>query len=127
MIRHLTAFILSLCIALPMCWCCVGMAGKAGESASCCSAKAVSHSGRHDQAPKDKNCPCARHETARDVVGTLVKTPAPDLKLVFVPAWQRVGFEITFPPTVEETGTRHDHGPPQSTVPAYMRHCALLL
>lgn len=122
MIARLTATILSLCIALPMCWCCVSAPAK---EASCCAKTA--HPSSHSQAPKDKNCPCAKHETARDVASHAVAIPAPEVKLVIAPVWQTAVLESTFLEAHERTVARHDHGPPRSTVPFYTRHCALLL
>lgn len=125
MFSRLTALVLSWCIALPMCWCCVAMQVASAPKSCCVEAKPSAP--QHEQSPQDRNCPCARHEAVRDVAGSPVKAPAPDLRLLIVPVWHSVSSKATFPVTDEIAGTRHDHGPPLSTVPAYERHCALLI
>jgi len=126
MIRHLTAFILSFCIALPVCWCCAGETQKP-EQTGCCAMSG--HCGADSSAPRqdDSNCPCAKHEDMRDVAATTVKAPAPGLKPLFQPCWLDSDARLAFTPSSTKIAPRHDHGPPRSTVPFYTRHCALLL
>lgn len=125
MFSRLTALVLSWCIALPVCWCCVPAQVETAVKSCCMQAEQSSHS--QEQAPQDRNCPCARHEASRDLAGSPVKAPMPDLRLLVEPVWQTVSLRAIFPVTDEISGARHDHGPPLSTVPAYARHCALLL
>ncbi|MEZ5386795.1 MAG: hypothetical protein R3F13_14885 [Prosthecobacter sp.] len=123
MFRHLTILVLSVCIGMPMCWCCMDAGTK--ELPVCCAKAATS---QHDQTPERHNCPCAKHEAAREVAGTTAQVPAPVLKFVFEPAWQSSSANVFLLPRFEQDVTaRHDHGPPWSTVPVYTRHCALLL
>lgn len=122
MLTRLTALILTLCIGLPMCWCCT-TSPQQEEVATCCAKKQHSSS-EHSQEP---NCPCAKHENARDVAATFVKAPALALKLLAEPVWLALSpLRLT---TVALTiyAPRHDHGPPLRTTPLYSRHCALLI
>ncbi|MBB5035516.1 hypothetical protein [Prosthecobacter vanneervenii] len=129
MLTRLTALLLSLCIALPMCWCCVAVsASPQAEVASCCARKQHAASDHHSGQPKDQGCPCARHEASRDFASTIVKAPAPALKLLAAPVWHLFSttsfqFQIS-----SLSAPRHDHGPPLYTSPPlYARHCALLI
>ena len=122
MLSRLTALILTLCIGLPMCWCCI-TAPQQEEIASCCAKK--QHSG--SERSQEPNCPCAKHETARDVASTFVTTPAPALKLLAEPIWSTLS-PLSFTAGAFTThAPRHDHGPPLRTAPLYARHCALLI
>lgn len=87
------------------------------------------HCGGDSSAPKqnESNCPCAKHEDMRDVAATAVKTPAPELRPLFQPVWLESTSKLAFTSSGRKIALRHDHGPPRSTVPAYTRHCALLL
>lgn len=125
MLTRLTALILTLCIGLPMCWCCIE-APHREETATCCAMKKHAAS-EHTPAHKDTNCPCVRHEASRDVADTLVKAPAPALKLLAEPVWVISSLESLAPIALEIHAPRHDHGPPLRTAPLYARHCALLI
>jgi hypothetical protein len=122
MLSRLTALILTLCVGLPMCWCCI-TAPQQEEVATCCAQKQHSAS-EHSQEP---NCPCAKHETARDVAATFVNTPAPALKLVAEPVWHALSPLSLIAGASANRAPRHDHGPPLRTAPLYSRHCALLI
>jgi hypothetical protein len=122
MLSRLTALILTLCIGLPMCWCCI-TAPQQEEVASCC-AKQQHSASEHSQEP---NCPCAKHENARDVAATFVNAPAPALKLLAEPVWSTSSPAILSHAAFESLAPRHDHGPPLHTPPLYARHCALLI
>ncbi|WP_395716004.1 hypothetical protein [Prosthecobacter sp.] len=126
MIRYLTAFLLSFCIALPVCWCCAGESQKP-EQTACCAMSG--HCGDESSAPQkdDKKCPCARHEDMRDLTVTAVKAPVPELKPLFQPAWHESTARPAFTASSSQIAPRHDHGPPRSTPPVYALHCALLL
>jgi len=127
MLTRLTALILTLCIGLPMCWCCI-VAPQQEEVASCCALKknAVSH-----QTPdhsKEPSCPCARHEGSRDIASAFVQAPIPDLKLLVEPVWSASSTAIVRLVALAAHAPRHDHGPPLHTSPPlYARHCALLI
>lgn len=126
MFARLTALILTLCIGLPMCWCCI-VAPQPQEVAGCCAKK---HHVASEQAPahsKDQNCPCIRHEASRDVAPTLVKAPVPALKLLVEPVWSTSLLENLTSFVFEHAAPRHDHGPPVQAPPLYARHCALLI
>jgi hypothetical protein len=126
MIARLTALILSLCIGLPMCWCCIAVPQQ--EEVSSCCAKRQHAAG--EQSPghsKDQNCPCARHENMRDVAAVFVKAPAPVLKLLAEPVWSTSELASLAPSLSENAAPRHDHGPPWHAAPLYARHCALLI
>ena len=126
MITRLTALILTLCIGLPMCWCCVA-APQREEVASCCAKK---HHAASENAPshsQEPNCPCAKHETSRDLAATFVKAPAPALKLLAEPVWATSATVALTPVAFEIPAPRHDHGPPLHPPPLYSRHCALLI
>jgi len=126
MITRLTALILTLCIGLPMCWCCIEAPQRA-EVNGCCAMKKHAASEHAPSHSKEPNCPCARHEGMRDVAATLVKAPAPALKLLAEPFWD-ISLPASLPPAVvENLAPRHDHGPPLHTPPLYTRHCALLI
>ncbi len=122
MLSRLTALILTLCIGLPMCWCCI-MAPQQEEVASCCAKKQHSAS-EHSQEP---NCPCAKHETARDVAATFVNAPAPALKLLAEPVWHALSPLSLTSEAFASHAPRQDHGPPLHVPPLYTRHCALLI
>jgi hypothetical protein len=122
MLSRLTALILTLCIGLPMCWCCI-TAPQPEEAASCCAKKQHSAS-EHSQEP---NCPCAKHENARDVAVTFVNAPAPASKLLAEPVWHPL-FPLSLTSKALAThAPRHDHGPPLHAPPLYTLHCALLI
>lgn len=126
MIRHLTTFVLSFCIALPVCWCCTG--GNQGpEQTGCCAMSG--HCDGDSPAPEqgESNCPCAKHEDMRDVADTAVKAPVLDLKPLFQPAWGESVTGLAFTSSSGKIEHCHDHGPPRSTVPFYTRYHALLL
>lgn len=126
MMARLTATILSLCIALPMCWCCT--AAEPRQEAKSCCARSQSHAAdQAPQLPQDKNCPCARHEAMRDVAATIVKVPVPELKLLSAPLWLESTLETVFVFHVETIAPRLNHGPPPDMAPVYARHCALLI
>lgn len=122
MLSRLTALVLTLCIGLPMCWCCL-TAPQQEEVASCCAKKQHSAS-EHSQEP---NCPCAKHENARDVAATFVNAPAPALKLLAEPVWHALSPLSLTSGAMANHAPRHDHGPPLRTMPLYSRHCALLI
>lgn len=122
MLTRLTALILTLCIGLPMCWCCIS-APQQEEVASCCAKKQHSSS-EHSQEP---NCPCAKHEDSRDVASTFVKAPAPALKLLAAPVWVTFSLADLATHAWVAHAPRHDHGPPLHAPPLYARHCALLI
>jgi len=129
MIARATALLLSLCIALPMCWCCVGVAAHK-QVKSCCAVEAPCSNGQHEQsssAPQDKHCPCTAHEATRDVASTVVKAPAPRLDPIAEPTWQVAVAETIFSSTWEKPHARHDYGLMRCMVPIYARHCALLI
>ncbi|WP_395745166.1 hypothetical protein [Prosthecobacter sp.] len=128
MLTRLTALILTLCIGLPMCWCCIAAPQRA-EVAGCCAMKKKQHAPSH-QSPshsQDPTCPCARHESSRDVASTLVKAPAPALKLLAEPVWIISSLEVLTSSLSEKPAPRHDHGPPLHAPPLYARHCAMLI
>ena len=125
MLTRLTALILTLCIGLPMCWCCI-VAPQREEVASCCAKRqhaASEQSPAHSQEP---NCPCARHESVRDVAATFVKAPAPALHLLIELTWSALSPAGLAPSVSAFSAPRHDHGPPLHAPPLYTRHCALL-
>jgi hypothetical protein len=122
MLSRLTALILTLCIGLPMCWCCI-TPPQQEKVANCCAKKQHSAS-EHSQEP---NCPCAKHETARDLAATFVNAPAPALKLLAAPIGSTLSPLSHTPEALANHAPRHDHGPPLRTAPLYTRHCALLI
>lgn len=129
MIARATALLLSLCIALPMCWCCVGVAA-CEQVKSCCAVEAPCSNGQHEHSPatpQDKHCPCTAHEAARDVASTVVKAPAPRLDPIAGPTWQAAVAETIFSSTWGKPHARHDYGLMRSMVPVYVQHCALLI
>jgi hypothetical protein len=125
MITRFTALILSLCVALPMCWCCVSVEAQPVVT-GCCT---MQHASTPEQSPQPSqdNCPCVKHEATRDVAATVVKAPVPELKLVTMPLWLEVPVETALVPSFETIAPRHDHGPPLVAAPLYQRNCALLL
>lgn len=126
MIARFTALLLSLCIALPMCWCCVAI-GQPQEIKSCCAKSTTLGNEHQPERSQDKNCPCAKHEAMRDVAATVVKAPLPELKLLTEPLWFVSVSHGILVSHFETNAARHDHGPPLVIAPAYQRHCALLL
>jgi hypothetical protein len=126
MLSRLTALILTLCIGLPMCWCCIA-APQREEVASCCAKRqhaATEHAPSHSQEP---NCPCAKHETSRDLAATFVKAPAPSLQLLTDLTWVAPSPASLVPSVSAIPAPRHDHGPPLHAPPLYARHCAMLI
>jgi hypothetical protein len=126
MLSRLTALILTFCIGLPMCWCCIA-APQQEKVASCCAKKhhaASEHAPSHSQEP---TCPCAKHEASRDVAATFVKAPAPSQQLLADLIWVAPSRVILASSISAVTAPRHDHGPPQHAPPLYARHCALLI
>lgn len=129
MITRLTALLLSLCIALPMCWCCVAVGAPAqAGAASCCARKQHTASDHQSGQSKDQSCPCARHEASREVATTTAKAPAPALKLLAAPVWHLASTANFKFQAASLSAPRHDHGPPlHASPPLYARHCALLI
>ena len=127
MIARLTALILSFCIALPMCWCCVGSEPPQAEMTGCC---AMSQHAASDQQPhhtQDQNCPCAKHENKRDVTDLSLKAPLPALTLLAEQTWTAAELELPTSAISDKNARCHDHRPPLVTPPLYERHCALLI
>lgn len=124
MLARLTALILTLCIGLPMCWCCIA-APQQAEAASCCAMKR--HASEHSSPSQQQNCPCAKHEDMRDVASTFVKAPVPAMKLLAESVWHTSSLELPAPSSFANRAPRHDHGPPLHAPPLYTRHCALLI
>ncbi len=126
MLSRLTALILTLCIGLPMCWCCI-VGPQQQETTGCCAMRQHAASEQAPAHSKDQNCPCAKHEDMRDVAATFVKAPAPSLKLLAEPVWSASSLASVTPSVFEKYAPRHDHGPPLRETPLYTRHCALLI
>ena len=125
MIARLTALIISLCIGLPMCWCCI-VAPQREATKGCCAMRHHAASEKSPTPDQDR-CPCAKHEDMRDVAATFVKIPAPALKLLAEPAWYTFSSASLIPAVYAIPAPRHDHGPPLHAAPLYARHCALLI
>lgn len=126
MLTRLTALILTFCIGLPMCWCCI-VAPQQEEVAGCCAKRQHVTTEQSPAHSKDQSCPCAKHEDMRDVASTFVKAPVPDLKLLAEPVWVTSPLESLASHVFEIHAPRHDHGPPLRTAPLYARHCAFLI
>jgi len=126
MLTRLTALILTLCIGLPMCWCCIS-APQREEVASCCAKKQHATSEQSPAHSQEPNCPCAKHENARDVAATFVQAPAPALKLLVELVWATSSPVSLSPSAAASPAPRHDHRPPLHAPPLYTRHCALLI
>ena len=77
MLTRITSLILTLCIGLPMCWCCIS-APEREEVASCCAMKKHAASEQAPAHSQEPNCPCAKHDNKREVAATFVQAPAPD-------------------------------------------------
>lgn len=127
MLSRLTALILTLCIGLPMCWCCI-TAPQQEVASSCCAMKQHAASKQAPAHSQEPNCPCAKHENSRDVADTFVTTPSPALKLLAAPVGSTLSPLSLTPWALANHAPRHDHGPPLRTAPPlYARHCALLI
>ncbi len=126
MLTRITSLILTLCIGLPMCWCCIS-APEREEVASCCAMKKHAASEQAPAHSQEPNCPCAKHENKREVAATFVQAPAPALKLLAELAWAASSPVSLTPSLFAIHEPRHDHGPPLHSPPLYARHCALLI
>ncbi len=126
MLSRLTALILTLCIGLPMCWCCVA-APQREEVAHCCARKQHATSDQSPAHSKEPNCPCASHSGMRDVAATFVKAPAPALKLLAEPVWATLSPVSLIPAVSVIPAPLQDHAPPLHAPPLYTRHCTLLI
>lgn len=127
MTARLTAWILSFCIALPMCWCCEG-APEQAEVTGCCSMARAQACSQEGQVPAE-HCPCASHQDNRDTTDVVVTVPVPALKFLPALQWQTTG---AWPParlfSCSKDAARHEPGPSEgATPPLYSRHCARLL
>lgn len=129
MVTRLTALLLSFCIGLPMCWCCLGEAPRE-ELAGCCS---TAHpEGCPAQQPEgsptgDGSC-CGHHQDARDTAKRLIFTPKPEAAPVLHLAGWQDGLPVMRPElsmTIE--APRHERGPPAEPPRLFLRHRALLL
>ncbi|MCB1276040.1 hypothetical protein [Prosthecobacter sp.] len=127
MFARFTALILTLCVGLPMCWCCIGMERTQEPQASCCTQKEHGESKEQPQTPQDHNCPCAKHANKRDIASSAVKAPSTKMNLLAELRWQTAFVEIASLNHIERSVARHDHGPPQPAAPVYVRLCALLI
>jgi hypothetical protein len=126
MLTRITSLILTLCVGLPMCWCCIS-APQQEEVASCCAMKRHAASEQAPAHSQEPNCPCAKHENKREVTATFVQAPAPALKLLAEPLSSPSSPAILTPAVFANHAPRQDHGPPLHAAPLYARHCALLI
>lgn len=129
---RLAASIVAFCIALPMCWCCVGTPEVAAKKVhSCCSSQSAETEPQPPGQGGEHQCPCAAHGDSRDMADTLVAAPVPALKLLQDATWHVADTVLApFPAFhAQSEATHHDYGPPGGcyTPPLYAQHCALLI
>lgn len=132
MVTRLTALLLSFCIGLPMCWCCLGEAPRE-ELAGCCSTEHLEgcSAQQPEGSPDDhlNHCPCCEHrKDPRDLSKRLNFTPEPESAPVLHPAGWQDGLP-GIPPMLSmgAEAPRHERGPPAEPPRLFLRHRALLL
>ncbi|MBL9133569.1 MAG: hypothetical protein JNG86_20325 [Verrucomicrobiaceae bacterium] len=131
MVTRLTALLLSFCIGLPMCWCCVGEAMRE-EQAGCCTTEHLNGCAAQQPGSSDKereSCPCCEHrKDPRDAAKAWNFTPKPESRPVMhLAGWQNSLQVLTVAHSPAITTARHERGPPLDATPLYVWHRALLL
>jgi hypothetical protein len=132
MVTRLTALLLSFCIGLPMCWCCLGEAPRE-ELAGCCStAHPDGCSAQQPESPpadQHEPCPCCEHrKDPRDTAKRLIFSPKPEAAPVLHLAGWQDGLPVMRHELSMTAGTpRHERGPPAEPPWLFLRHRALLL
>lgn len=130
MLHKLTAWMLALLIASPICWC-GWMHGDqkvaVNEKPSCCPHK--KESTEQKQAPKDpSDCPCSQLPKVRELAVSKVMIPAVPVTDDTLATWNPLLLELAHrdaaPVSFEWV---LNHGPPLPGEPLFLRHCALLI
>ena len=127
--HKLTAWMLALLIASPMCWC--GWmhgshAAEAGKPSCCQDAKSK---GSEKKGPeKSGDCPCSQLPKVRDVVSGKISVPAVPVSGEWLSAWNPVHPELVR----QDAGHPlwNDllaHGPPPREVKLFVQYCSLLV
>ena len=131
MLQKLTAWMLALLIASPMCWCgwmhSAQAAAVVATKPSCCHEK----KGATDKksGPVDNSdCPCAHTPKVRDLASSKAIVPTAPVTDDVLGTWNPVEFELAHSGIeIAPLYYFHAHGPPLRTVPLFVRHCALLI
>lgn len=128
MLRQLTAWMLALLIASPMCWC--GWMHEAQAQAAakpgCCQER---EEAGHSTAPQDsKDCPCSVAPKARDVAASKITVPPVPVTGEWLATWNPVQLELAH----RDAGVQPDvefleHGPPPRALRLWVLDCALLI
>jgi hypothetical protein len=132
MVTRLTAWLLSFCIGLPMCWCCMGEAPREEQAGCCttehpdgCAARQPDGSGTSDEEP----CACcATRKDPRDAARGLNFTPQPESR----PMMHLAGWQDSLPAPAhcgadDADAGHYERGPPGEPARLFLRHRALLL
>lgn len=130
MIFRFIAFLLSLCIGLPMCWCSLSVAcpGEALPEACCAAEPTAGHDCGKSNVPSD-DCMCCGHD--QDSRETAKRAPfearKPGFMLALAPMYNAETFCACL--RYAEGSQRHslERGPPADGPRLYLRQCALLL
>jgi hypothetical protein len=128
-----TAFLLTFCIGLPMCWCCLGEAPQE-EIAACCTManeqECQAHETTDGRAGHENGCACCGHrKDPRDISKRLLFSAG----LGLAPHWLPAGWQDGLPsihPGCTAAGLGffcQERGPPAAQPRLFLRHQALLL
>ena len=130
MFLRFIAFMLSLCIALPMCWCSLSVACPGEVPPESCCAAEMMHEGSCESpnVPADDCRCCASQQGARDQAKrTSFELQKPVLALALPPHGHPHDFQAWL--RQAEASQRHadERGPPAGSPRLYLRQCALLI
>lgn len=130
MLQKVTAWMLALLIASPMCWCGWMHSAPAAEAAvaakpSCCHDKKESKKAASDEA---NDCPCAHAPKARELTSSKILVPSASMAGDALALWEPMMLVLDRPAvTVRFLDNLHAQGPPLRTEPLFVRHCSWLI
>lgn len=130
MCHRIIAFLLSLCIGLPMCWCSLSAICPVEAPPESCCAMEVAHEGgcENPSVPADDCRCCASQHGARDLAKrTSFEAQKPVLALAMPPQDHHHDFQVCLQRAEACKRLAYERGPPAGTPRLYLRECALLL
>jgi hypothetical protein len=126
MIHKLTALMLALLIASPVCWCgWMHVTASQAEVPSCCQHKHDAADTSAPLAPED--CPCSKAPKARETTVAKVLVPAPVMSEGTLPPQHPATTFSTVWQPASSVFWRDAHSPPRPAVPLRVLHCSWLV
>jgi hypothetical protein len=121
---RLLALMMALLIGSPVCWCCAQSDAPVKKAArSCCERKREKE---QETGSKKESCPCSKTVIQRDVAKNAMVVPPPMLAAPIALAVVEILPRVVFHEASCEIPW-NDTGPPQRSVPVYLRQQSLLL